>query len=107
MKYRDTYRIVTRVSRYVLHRDFRYRATPVNIPFCFRIDGEQRYSGDSRRGKRHAGVDSHLAAVSVDVVVHCHDDTDVDDDDDVIDDGDDDDVIDDDDGDADKEREES
>ena len=28
MKYRDTYRIVTRVSRYVSHRDFRYRATP-------------------------------------------------------------------------------
>ena len=28
MKYRDTYRIVTQVSRYVSHRDFRYRATP-------------------------------------------------------------------------------
>ena len=30
MKYRDTYRIVTQVSRYVSHRDFRYRATPTN-----------------------------------------------------------------------------
>ena len=29
MKYRDTYRIVTQVSRYVSHRDFRYRATPI------------------------------------------------------------------------------
>ena len=28
MKYRDTYRIVTQVSRYVSRRDFRYRATP-------------------------------------------------------------------------------
>ena len=28
MKYRDTYRIVTQVSQYVSHRDFRYRATP-------------------------------------------------------------------------------
>ena len=28
MKYRDTYRIVTQISRYVSHRDFRYRATP-------------------------------------------------------------------------------
>ena len=28
MLYRDTYRIVTRVSRYVSHRDFRYRAAP-------------------------------------------------------------------------------
>ena len=28
MKYRDTYRIVTRVSRYVSHRELRYRATP-------------------------------------------------------------------------------
>ena len=28
MKYRDTYRIVTQVSRYVSYRDFRYRATP-------------------------------------------------------------------------------
>ena len=28
MKYRDTYRIVTEVSRYVSQRDFRYRATP-------------------------------------------------------------------------------
>ena len=30
MKYRDTYRIVTQVSRYVSHRDFRYRATPIH-----------------------------------------------------------------------------
>ena len=40
MKYRDTYRIVTQVSRYVSRRDFRYRATPScdcveNV--CFRI----------------------------------------------------------------------
>ena len=32
MKYRDTYRIVTQVSRYVSHRDFRYRATPTIHP---------------------------------------------------------------------------
>ena len=32
MKYRDTYRIVTQVSRYVSHRDFRYRATPNYSP---------------------------------------------------------------------------
>ena len=31
MKYRDTYRIVTQVSRYVSHRDFRYRATPTIV----------------------------------------------------------------------------
>ena len=31
MKYRDTYRIMTQVSRYVSHREFRYRATPSNI----------------------------------------------------------------------------
>ena len=30
MKYRDAYRIVTQVSRYVSHRDFRYRATPTD-----------------------------------------------------------------------------
>ena len=30
MKYRDTYRIVTQVSRYVAHRDFRYRAIPMH-----------------------------------------------------------------------------
>ena len=30
MKYRDTYRILTQVSRYVSHRDFRYRATPTS-----------------------------------------------------------------------------
>ena len=29
MKYCDTYRIVTQVSRYVSHRDFRYRAAPI------------------------------------------------------------------------------
>ena len=34
MKYRDTYRIVTRVSRYVSHRDFRYRATPTMYRVC-------------------------------------------------------------------------
>ena len=33
MKYRDTYRIVTQVSRYVSHRDFRYRVTPSFYPF--------------------------------------------------------------------------
>ena len=31
MKYRDTYRIVTQVSRYVSHRDFRSRATDYAI----------------------------------------------------------------------------
>ena len=31
MKYRDTYRIVTQVSRYVSHRDFRYRAAPTDL----------------------------------------------------------------------------
>ena len=33
MKYRDTYRIMTQVSRYVSHRDFRYRATPSALRF--------------------------------------------------------------------------
>ena len=32
--YRDTYRIVTQVSRYVSHRDFRYRAIPNEEPSC-------------------------------------------------------------------------
>ena len=31
MKYRDTYRIVTQVSRYVSHRDVMYRATPSDV----------------------------------------------------------------------------
>ena len=44
MKYRETYRIVTQVSRYVSHRDFRYRATPsISIDIGVVIFSRHRY----------------------------------------------------------------
>ena len=56
-KYRDTYRIVTQVSRYVSHRDFRYRATPRGM-----LSGWDAYLTpvDSR-----AGVDARRGRVAV------------------------------------------
>ena len=44
MKYRDTYRIVNQVSRYVSHRDFRYRAIPTAEPRT-----TQKHAGDRTR----------------------------------------------------------
>ena len=45
MKYRDTYRIVTQVSRYVSHHDFMYRATPSDV--CPNRDETHRIDGSS------------------------------------------------------------
>ena len=54
MKYRDTYRIVTQVSRYVSHRDFRYRATPTHYEWTIgrEVTGGIAVSRDRLGGER-------------------------------------------------------